>query len=416
MKTIKVFSIFIIALLMGCSNDSPSDSIIVPSVTYSEHIQPLLAKHCIACHKSNEIAPFPLEDYHQAKIMAQDMKIATGNRNMPPYRMDASGSCQTFADYGWLTDEEINLFAQWADEGMPEGPAKTPTQPKLTEHLPVDNYALTMADFYMPSTLTPDDYRCFPMDTGLTQPAFLTAYELTPGDARVVHHMSMFLIDEYSYQEALVLSAQSAGLGYDCMGNMLVSNANTQFLLSWAPGTGTVHFPNQSGIKLNAGQKVMMQTHYNTASGSFPDKSTLKLAYNAQVPIEGTMISLANRGISIPPGQTDYAISKLFPMNSLFNTDRNIWGIAPHAHSIGSVLTASRINSLNQEQCLGHIPRWDFNWQRMFYFNQPTRLNLADSIQLDCHYNSTSRSQVTNWGYGSENEMCMLFLYSTPAN
>jgi hypothetical protein len=40
-----------------------------------------------------------------------------------------------------------------------------------------------------------DEYRCFLVDPGLAQDAFITGYEVTPGNAAIVHHIIGFAVD-----------------------------------------------------------------------------------------------------------------------------------------------------------------------------------------------------------------------------
>ncbi|MBM4374822.1 MAG: cytochrome c [Deltaproteobacteria bacterium] len=79
--------------------------------TYHEHIAPILAEHCVSCHESGGIGPFPLDNYGDAASVAALIKKLTGNRTMPPFLADNSGECHTFDGARWLSDAELATLA-----------------------------------------------------------------------------------------------------------------------------------------------------------------------------------------------------------------------------------------------------------------------------------------------------------------
>src|SRR3954466_11787693 len=93
-------SLGIFAFVAGCPAASKGP-------TYHKDIAPLMAEQCAQCHQDGGIAPFPLITYADAKAHAQEAAFAVGARLMPPSNIDASGSCRTFQDSRWLSDEQI---------------------------------------------------------------------------------------------------------------------------------------------------------------------------------------------------------------------------------------------------------------------------------------------------------------------
>ncbi|MCY1014077.1 hypothetical protein OV079_52885 [Nannocystis pusilla] len=64
-----------------------------PPVSYTRHVAPILARHCVACHKPGSIAPFVLDDYAAAAPFSAAIVAATAAREMPPFSADNSGAC-----------------------------------------------------------------------------------------------------------------------------------------------------------------------------------------------------------------------------------------------------------------------------------------------------------------------------------
>jgi hypothetical protein len=60
-------------------------------------------------------------------------------------------------------------------------------------------------------------------------------------------------------------------------------------------------------LRLAAGRKAVMQTHYNTVNGAYPDRTVMDLSLAASVPREATIAQLANYDLtSIGKTQTTY--------------------------------------------------------------------------------------------------------------
>ena len=92
------------------------------SPTFNRDVAPLVFKHCAACHRPGEVAPFSLLTYADVKKRAGLIKKATASRFMPPWKpLPGHGE---FREARRLSDEQIALLARWADEGTAEGDPK----------------------------------------------------------------------------------------------------------------------------------------------------------------------------------------------------------------------------------------------------------------------------------------------------
>lgn len=59
-------------------------------ITFSQHIAPLVYRHCSSCHRVGEVGPFPLTTYAEVASHAQTIKYVTSIRYMPPWKADPS--------------------------------------------------------------------------------------------------------------------------------------------------------------------------------------------------------------------------------------------------------------------------------------------------------------------------------------
>lgn len=100
-------------------------------MTFNNQIIRILQQHCQACHHTDDIAPFSLMTYSEAKLFAEAMREATETREMPPWK-PAQG-CGEFEGERGLSDEQIETLARWVEAGAPEGdPADAPAPLKFT--------------------------------------------------------------------------------------------------------------------------------------------------------------------------------------------------------------------------------------------------------------------------------------------
>jgi hypothetical protein len=98
------------------------------TVNFSQHIAPIIYKNCTSCHRTGEIAPFPLTNYEEVSNWSSMIKHVTGIKYMPPWKPDPA--YQRYQRENFLTDSEIQLIADWVDQGSVQGnPADEPELP-----------------------------------------------------------------------------------------------------------------------------------------------------------------------------------------------------------------------------------------------------------------------------------------------
>jgi Copper type II ascorbate-dependent monooxygenase, C-terminal domain len=87
-----------------------------------------------------------------------------------------------------------------------------------------------------------------------------------------------------------------------------------------------------------------------------------------------------------------------------------------HMHLIGRKISLRVERKDGARSCLLDIPRWDFHWQGSYALKESVLMAPGDSLALECHFdNSASNAKDVNWGEGTEDEMCLGFVYVTGA-
>ena len=100
-----------------------------PAPTYHKDVVRILQERCQDCHRPNQVAPFSLLTYEQARKRGSDLAHVTGERMMPPWPASSSFG-GPFRDARVLTDDEITTLQSWVDAGCPEGDPKEAPAPR----------------------------------------------------------------------------------------------------------------------------------------------------------------------------------------------------------------------------------------------------------------------------------------------
>lgn len=406
------------ALVGACSEKTESQEFhFEETITWHEHIAPLVNSRCGSCHTEDNIGPFSIETYEEAREWAPKMEREIKNGTMPPWAAEDTEECTppgSFKDDLRLTAYEKALFSQWIADGRPEGDPKDagdlPAAPQLS--LAAPDRKLTI-----PSPVavegTDDQFVCFVIDPEITEPVWLTGTQVEPGNTAIVHHALTFL-DRAGDGEA---QADENGQ-YPCFGAPMLSQ--TTLLSAWAPGSVASETPENVGTPLLPGDKLVVQVHYHpTGDGVEVDDSTrIDLKWTTEEPDYVSNILLIGNIEDVDPG---YAGGKGFglttgpdfeiPAGATEHVEVNrvllpdggdaanrvlplrLWVVGTHMHYVGTDMKISVEKRDGEEQCLIQTPRWDFNWQRGYYFDGDVKdlpfLNLGDILTMRCTYNNS---------------------------
>lgn len=386
----------------------------VSETTYHGDLRPILAANCMTCHEEGGVAPFALETYEQAVEVAERMEEVTRDRIMPPFLADNSGECNTWSNHRGLTDDEIAVFEQWVLDGKLEGDPTTPDPERaVLPELPSVDLTLEMPTYAIDAS-EDDDYRCFVVETGLTEDQYVTGYDVHPGNVQRVHHVIVYNpidADAVAAAEALDAEHGAVGDGYPCFGGPLVQAPP---MVLWAPGAGATRFPRNTGVQVLAGIKQIIQVHYNNLVEDSPneDRTIIELSTRESA-TPAYIYPLADGDLNLPPRMEEVVESNRTSFSFLPIPVR-VWGAFPHMHTLGRSLSVEIHHSEGGDRCLIDVPRWDFNWQLAYWLDEPITISASDAATITCRYNTMERDTEVNWGDGTEDEMCLNFVYVTP--
>ncbi len=390
--------------LTGCAAEP------VEPPTWSQDVAPLIEGSCAGCHDGTGTAPFPLRTYEEVRAVAHAVRSAVVDRRMPPWGVDSSGDCNTFEHQRWLSDEQIDTVASWIDTDMLEG--QGPALDIERQAVTIEPSVRIETPIYRPDTRLTDDYRCFVLDPKVTDAAYLTGFDVVPGEKKVVHHVLIFTVDDETAEgHARRLDDADTTPGYTCFGGSLLPPSSSRLLAGWAPGTGATRYPDGTGIRLAADRPLIVQIHYNTREGDLEDSTSVHLELRSKVERRAELLPLADLSMEVSPGRA-LALTEPFRIG-LPGIGGFIRGVFPHMHERGRTMTARIIHPDDSVTCLTDVPRWDFDWQQFYFLDEPLYVGGLDRIELQCGYDTSGDTEPVRWGEGTEEEMCLLGLLVT---
>jgi hypothetical protein len=396
--------------------------------TYYGEVDDILAAHCWSCHSAagGHIA-FDLDSYEEARDYGGLIVQRTTAHTMPPFYAVNDGSCQTFEDHGrWLSDFEITVLSRWVERGAQEGvqgvdPVVTPPM-----HIDAPDLEIMLPAEFTPQRVgtSPNETRCFVVDAPIAAggtDAFITSYEVVPGNSSVVHHVIVY---EPETDAAATMAstfgptAPDTRAGYPCNGGVLVP---AHPVALWAPGAGRTDYPADTGLALPAGRKLIIQVHYNLANAQYltdadgrnphlaPDRTHVSFLTEATVPTPATMMLLSQSQLMLPPHDSSVLSD---PETFTSPAAGRVWGLFPHMHTLGRHLELT-LRHGGASSCMLEVHDWDFDWQQAYFYEHPLEVASGDVVSIQCEYDTRSADMTTTFGEGTENEMCLAFFYVT---
>ncbi len=394
------------------------------TVTFHRDVLPILQNRCQVCHRPGEVGPFALLTYKQAVNWAADIKEYTQNRQMPPWKPVAGVA---FHNQRRLSDAEIATLAAWVDGGTPAGDpqdAPPPRQFPAGWQLGQPDLILTVDDDFQVGPSGQDLFRCFVLPTNLTEDKFVSAVEVRPGNARIVHHTLLYIdttgqgrkLEQQAKARAKKENQLDRGPGYSvAMGVGFLPQGG---LGGWAPGQMARYLPEGTGHYLPKGSDVILQVHYHRDGRLEKDRTSIGL-YFAQKPVKTRFQTLAlpGRFASIPAENDHYRVQGSIWVDQ----DCTLHTVMPHMHMLGREIKVTITPPEGPGQTLVAIDDWNYNWQETYLLKEPLAVKAGTRFDVEAYYDNSSKNpnnpnsppKRVFFGQQTTDEMCFVFLGAT---
>lgn len=422
-------SILLGALLMGCATQATEPA--GPRYSYYADVKPIMDAKCAGCHHANTIAPFALTTYDEAFAERAAIAAAVRDRHMPPW--SASRDCRQYQNDRSLTHAEIRVITGWVAQGAPAGEAPASLAPYKPPVSGLERIDLTLStpvyDVKPPKDAGVDDHRCFIVDIPLDDDVYVTGVEVVPGNAKLVHHVSLELVEPAVLPDFEALDAADPGPGWYCYGGTGAQPSG--YLGGWVPGWTANKAPEGYGRKVSPGTKLVFNMHYNTLyTPAGTDQTQVNLQYSGyKMPLRAAAILdpgwVLQDWFQIKAGDPDAEFTFEYdPTIFTFGRRFLIYNAYIHMHQLGKSGRLTLKREDGREECLLDIEDFDFHWQSEYWFTEPVQVEKGDKFFLECRFDNSAENQPVidgvrrepqdvGWGGDAPNEMCAgLFLSS----
>jgi len=336
--------------------------------TFSKDVAPIFQNKCESCHRPDSIAPMSLITYEEARPWARSIRDRVASRNMPPWHIDPTVGIQHYKNDRSLSQNEIDTIVKWASNGAPKGDPKDLPPPVKWSEGNGWNFAkqlggppdlIIKSPQYTQKAVAMDAWYKPVVETGITEPRWVRAIEARSGTLKgrkITHHALAYLMQDEKEAAALLNSDADSGAG---------------LFMEWAVNKQGELMRANTGKLMLPGSKIRWDIHYSAGGEDITDDVELGIYFypKGQEPKYRTALSLysgvtgGNRNLDIPPntvsvGQNFHVMRKA----------GRVENFQPHMHLRGKAMMVEAILPNGQQQVLGYVPNFEFNWMNNYVF------------------------------------------------
>jgi hypothetical protein len=387
--------------------------------------------------------------YESTRPWAKAIKQAVVTRKMPPWFADPGHG--SFRNDPSLTGQEIAILSAWADNGAPEGnPADKPKSIQWTSGWRIDpDVIVSIPEAHRVPAKGSGEIKAFTIPNPFPQDTWVSAIEVRPGNASVVHHVMVQVPEDipapsFSWGGAAGCAplpvAQNAPLrdfsqqqqqsfGQNIPGTIsTLLNGGVQpaqqqqrpprnFAILeavYAPGSAPMDFGMYDSAKLiQGGGDLRIEVHYTPNGTATTDQTKIGFKLAKEPPkyryVTLAPRSLANTSRQIPAGEQNWETRGELE----FGQDAQLVWLMPHMHLRGKDMAFNLVRPNGQEQTILDA-KFDFNWQLGYEMSQPLRVQRGTRMMVVAHhdnsannkYNPDPNAQVS-WGDLTSQEMVL---------
>lgn len=405
--------LFGIGLLWSCQSSEPPPTVEAPalpmpdSVTFTEHIAPIIFQNCSPCHRPESAGPFHLLQYEDVFKRKKMVAHVTKSRYMPPWPADPS--YRHFLGEKVLSQRAIDLIGKWVDQGAPKGdPGLLPPLPDFPKgsHLGEPDLVVRMEEAFPIKGDNKDRFLFMKLPYEMPQDTFVRAIEFVPGNAQAVHHMNGHLVsylpgakqDVFEGERAVDREQVPVEVAYPQLGLLNDDGSYpelTPLICNYLPGVQPIEYPKGIGgfHMRKQGAILLNDLHYGPLGKDTSDQSYFNLFFAPYPPQRPTKeIQLGTLGISdiVPPLVVPPDTIMEFKTRAVIQQDISLLTINPHMHLLGKSFLAYAIPPVGDSIPLIRIPSWDFRWQYFYTFPKMLRLPAGTLIEVVATFDNTA--------------------------
>ncbi len=366
--------------------------------------------------------------YQEARPYADAIRLATGNRSMPPWF--AVSGIGHFSNDPSLTAAQIDILAAWAEAKAPEGDIKDAPLPVHWAEswtIPQPDLVVKMTKgVALPASGDVDyTYEIVPMH--FAEDRWVQSVEVLPSLRANVHHAVVYVRPPGSswLQHAPVGVPFTADTLSDPEDRRGAHWTDADVLLVYAPGSSPDEWPATMAKFVPAGADLVFQMHYTTNGHAATDVTRVGMTFARKPPPQRVLtLQLTNDHFVIPPGVPDFRVEA----RGTLPNDALLLSLFPHMHLRGKrfeynvvVPGAEGINRKtgmfgpSSGQTLLRV-NYHFHWQMSYRLAEPLLLKAGTELQAIAWYDNSRNNPhnpdpdaAVHWGDQTYDEMMVGF-------
>ena len=373
------------------------ESVTGPVPDYSTEVAPIVVKHCSICHREDGAGPFAFNGYYSLVGWSPMVKEVIMNKRMPPMQVDASYEVTPNAHF--LAAEDRQKLMHWMQAGAPRGEgaqdplAEVPLEKTFDWQLGEPDFVIDTAKNVIPAVGILD-YMYTELALPFTEDKWVRAFQFDPGEERVIHNLSAFIVPAES----------------DFWGEERQSQTSERrFLGSFVPGENPATvFPDGAGVLIPAGYKLALQFHYYSHGRELEDVTTIGLYFHDTPPAREIVTRPVSTKFTLTPNEPEqkFAVSYEFPEKA------TLLALRPRMNQRGKNMKFDLQAPGAKAETLLSVPAYNYGWQPQYWL-QNTRAVAAGTVvnisgafdnSLSNPFNPNPREAV-EWGFDAGEEM-----------
>jgi hypothetical protein len=409
-KAMALICMLLAASVPSCNTEDPLPA----TVTFTEHVAPILYNNCTGCHRPAGSAHFALVTYEDARKSAGACAFVTKERLMPPWPADPHYT--EFVGQRLLSERDIKILEKWSAEGAPEGPkGKLPALPKYPSRslAGTPDITIPVQPYFLKANST-DKFLLIKVPFELPADTFASLIEFVPGNKNIVHHVNGDLVKYEADKKknvfagerivnmvedtaSIIQAYQKLGLPNDDGSYPILQKSVVNYLpgatgQKYPEGLGGYFLPRKGAFLLN-------DLHYGfTSKDDVLDSSYINIFFAKTPPKRpakefqiGTLSSFGNAPVLPDLIILPNTIKQVYSKYTLPD-DISILTVNPHMHLLGKSFKAYAVSPAGDTIKLISIPRWDFNWQYFYTFKKMVKVPKGSILIAEGLYDNTKQN------------------------
>jgi hypothetical protein len=318
---------------------------------------------------------------------------------MPPWSADPKYG--HFANDRSLSQTEISTLVAWALSGALEGdPKDRSALVQWTDgwNILPDVVIQMLKPYAVPAKGTVL-YTYFVVSSGFTKDTWVVDAEVRPGHRAVVHHASVHIrppgskwMKDAKVGEPYIPPGIDGSPAPPAPVDPNVDQRN-EWLLGYVPGTQTQTYfdlDHKAAKLIPAGSDIVFEMHYTANGQGAMDQTKVGFVLAKEPPAYRLLtVPVFDDSFVIPPGDPNREAHAL----AEFQAPVQLIYSQPHMHLRGKDMDIRLRYPAGESETILSVPRYDFNWQTIYFETKPRPLPQGTRVELTAHWDN---SAITN--------------------